>query len=227
MADSNSMRSIGGLCRSCGIEIIAYHAYKTDFSDLDSEEKRRRRVDHCRRQIDTMLDLGGVVWGSHAREANPTLVRCYKELARHVENTTALISVENFPRPGLSVADRMMFLNEIDHPQVGLILDIGHVRHPDGKNPMTVLGGPTEVVEACADRLFHVHLHGFKNNRDHFAPFVEGDGIQWVELFRILCAKGYSGYMNFEPLGNPTVHDALLAVAGVPEQIVKLNAQLT
>ena len=225
MADSGSMRLIGEVCRSCGIQIVAYHAHKTDFEGLDTETDRKKRVDHCRRQIDTMLELGGNVWGSHATAADPTLVRCYQEIARHVEGTSALIAVENFSPEGLWVEDRITFLDELDHPQVGMILDIGHVRDRDGANPMCVPGGPTRVIEMCRGRLFHTHLHGFKDGRDHFPPFVEGDSIQWVELFRLLHATEYSGPVNFEPSGEPTHHNSLQITAGVPERIVEMEAQ--
>ncbi len=225
MTDSRSMRFVGELCRSCGIEVIAYHAHRTGFSDLDTEAKRRERVDYCRRQIDTMLELGGVVWGSHARVADPTLVKCYSELARHVEGTGAAIAVENFAGEGMWVEDRMAFLDEIDHPQVGMILDIGHVRNNDGTNPMGIPGGPTRVLGICNSRLCHLHLHGFKDGRDHFPPFVEGDSIQWVELFRTLRVTEYSGYMNFEPSGEPLHHNALEATGCVPERIVEIEAQ--
>ena len=226
MADPRSMSFIGDLCRSCGIEVVAYHAHNTHFSDLDTEEKRVERVDRCRRQIDTMLELGGGVWASHATAADPTLVRCYEELARHVESTEALVAVENFTSPGTWVEDRIAFLNEINHPQVGMILDIGHVRDRNGVNPMTVPGGPTRVLEVCADRLIHLHLHGFKDGKDHFPPFVEGDGIQWIELFRTLHSTGYSGLMNFEPVGEPRHQGVLQAVADAPERLVEMDTQM-
>lgn len=226
MTRAGSMRYIGETCRSCGIEVGAYHAHLTSFSDLDTEEKRVARVDVCRRQIDTMLELGGVLWGSHARVADATLVKCYEELARHVEGTEAVIAVENFTGEGMWVEDRMAFLDEIDHPQVGMILDIGHVRTPDGVNPMTLPGGPTRVLELCGRRLRHVHLHGFKEGVDHFPPIVEGDGIQWVELFRMLHAVGYPGFMNFEPSGEPRHQGALQAVSAAPERIVEMAAEM-
>jgi sugar phosphate isomerase/epimerase len=77
----------------------------------------------------------------------------------------------------------------------------------------------------CRGRLFHTHLHGFKDGRDHFPPFVEGDSIQWVELFRLLHATEYSGPVNFEPSGEPTHHNSLQITAGVPERIVEMEAQ--
>ncbi len=226
MTSRRSMRFIRDACRSCGVEVAAYHAHKTNFSDLDTESERSARVDLCRRQIDTMLDLGGALWGSHARATDRTLVRSYEDLARHVEGTGAVVTVENFTAEGLSVEDRMAFLDTVDLRQVGLILDIGHVRDPDGVNPMTIPGGPTRVLELCGRRLRHVHLHGFKDGVDHHPPFVEGDGIQWVELFRMLRTVGYSGVMNFEPVGEPQYHNSVEATGLVPERIVEMEAQV-
>ena len=220
MADSRSMGFVAEACRSCGIEVVAYHAHKTNFADLDTEAKRTARVDLCKRQIDTMLELGGVLWASHAGAADATLVKCYEELARHVEGTDATVAVENFSSAGRWVEDRVAFLEEMDHPHVGMVLDIGHVRSPDGANPMTIPGGPSQVLEMCGGRLRHLHLHGFKDGCDHFPPCVEGDGIQWVELFQMLRSIGYSGYMNFEPAGEPVHGGTLEAVAQVPTCIV-------
>ena len=227
MADARSMRLIGETCRSCGIELRAYHAHMTHFLDVDTEADRIARVDLCRRQIDTMLDLGGVLWGPHAGAADATVLRSYEELARHVEGTPAVIAVENFTGERMSVEDRIAFLDEMDHPQVGMILDIGHVRNSNGENPMTLPGGPTRVLELCGRRLFHVHLHGFKDGSDHHPPLVEGDLIRWVELFRMLRAVGYAGDINFEPSGEPIHSGTLAAVAAAPERIVEMEAQVS
>lgn len=221
MADADSMRKIGEISHSCGIDIVAYHAWMTNFSDLDTEAKRVERVDLCRRQIDTMLELGGTVWGSHAQEMDTDLIKSYRELAQHIQGTKAFITVENFGGE-LCVDARMAFLDEIDHPQVGLILDIGHERNSDGENSMCIPGEPTRIVEFCRKHLCHIHMHGFKDGADHHPPLVEGDGIQWVELFRALRAVGYSGYMNFEPSRRD---NALEATANAPARIVELEAQ--
>jgi len=222
LTDPGSMRLIGEGCRACGIEIVAYHAHKTNFSGLDTEAERCARVDHCRRQIDTMLELGGALWGPHAGAADAATVKCFADLARHVEHTPVRIGIENFGGPGTEVEDRAALIDELGHPQVGMILDIGHVRDERGANPMTIPGGPTRALETCGDRLIHVHLHGFKDGVDHFPPFVEGDGIRWVELFRMLRAIGYPGYINFEPSGEPRCQGALEATASVPERIVEM-----
>lgn len=225
MTDARSMGFIGEACRACDIQVVAYHGHHTNFSSLDTEAERKARVDLCRRKIDTMLELGGKIWGSHARDTDETLIRCYEDLARHIEGTEAVITVENFKREGFWVEDRVPFLDKIGHPQVGMILDIGHVMNSDGTNPMTLPGGPTRVLKMCARHLRHIHLHGFKDGVDHFPPLADGDNIQWIELFRMLRAIGYSGYMNFEPKGEPIHQNTIKATALAPERIVEMEAR--
>ena len=223
VSDWRSMQHVGETCRQCGVEIAAYHSYKTTFSDVSSESERRERVDRCRRQIDTMLRLGGTLWGSHARETDAVVVKSYEELARHIEGTDAVITVENFGRDGTMVADRVAFLDRLDHPQVGMILDIGHERTADGVNPMTVPGGPTALLEKCGHRLRHLHLHGFKDGADHHPPFVEGDEIQWRELFEMIGKVDYPGVLNFEPRGLLENHpDTLGYIERAPEHLAAL-----
>lgn len=224
MADAGSMKRIGNACKSCGIEVVAYHAHQTNFEDIQTESQRTERVDLCRRQIDTMLELGGTAWGPHGFAIDSKVVKSYRELAKHVDRTDAIVMIENFAIENSSVEKRMEFLNEVDHPQVKMILDIGHETNSDGQNPMTIPGGPNRILELCGSRLGHLHLHGFKDGHDHFPPFVPGDGIQWVELFRKLYEINYPGLFNFEPLGDSVHPGSLAAVGRAPERIVEMNA---
>jgi len=222
MTDSTSMKRIGQACQSCGVAVAAYHCHLTSFADVDTETQRLERVDHCRRQIDTMLELGAVAWGSHADPTDPKVVKSYQQLAQHVEGTDVIIMVENFISP-TSLEERMAFLDEMDHPQVKMILDIGHVRNDNGDNPMTLPGGPTRILDICGRRLGHLHLHGLKAGVDHFPPFVAGDTIRWLEIFRKLRQIDYAGLFNFEPAGEPTHQGTLTAVGSAPERIVEMN----
>ena len=225
MTDGRSMGWIHEVCRAQGIRIAAYHCWKTHFNDVDTEAARVQRVDRCRAQIDTMLEVGGRLWGSHAAEPVPVMAQSFEELARHTEGTDAVIAVENFKTntPGACrVEERVQFLDEIDLPFVGMILDVGHVLDRDGVNPMTVPGGPTRVLELCGHRLRHVHLHGYKENRDHFPPLTEGDQIQWGELFEGLHRIGYAGIFNFKPGGIPGHQDSIERTGRAPAAIANL-----
>jgi len=224
LAHSGSMALLGQACRATGIALGAYHAHITNFTDLGSEAARQERVDFCRRQIDTMLELGGQVWGCHAQDADATMVACYRDLLRHVEGTNAIVAVENFTAPGVGVEDRIAFLDSVDHPQLGMILDIGHVRDSVGRNPMTEPGGPTRILDLCGHRLRHIHLHGFIDGRDHHPPMADGDGIQWLELFKALHRVGYPGHLNFEPQGDPVHARTLELTAQMPQRLAALAA---
>ena len=224
MTDLSSMRLIKELLDTFGIQVVAYHAHDTTFQDVDSEAKRSKRVDLCRRQIDTMLDLGGSVWGCHAGNTGGTELKSYEELARYVEKTGAVVCVENFTGEGTAVERRVDFLDALDNEYAGMILDIGHVRNDDGNNPMTIPGGPSRVLSLCGHHLRHVQLHGFKDGRDHHPPLTAGDTIQWVELFAKLAEIDYAGAINFEPSSDPAHVDTLRHVADFPKKIGEMAA---
>ena len=86
---------------------------------------------------------------------------------------------------------------------------------------MTRPGAPAEIIGLCGHRLKHVHLHGYVN-KDHNPPLCEGDGIQWVELFRELKACNYPGVINFEPAGEPVHSGSIGATGRFPERIVEM-----
>jgi len=102
--------------------------------------------------------------GSHAREMDAMLMKSYEDLLRHIEGVEAAITVENFIKTAW-VKDRVAFLDKISHPQVGMILDIGHVRNEERENVMTIQGGPTRVIEICRKHLRHLHLNESSNWR--------------------------------------------------------------
>jgi len=70
LSDIRAMRFIDETCRRVGVEVVAYHAYMTTFEGIETEAQRLERVDVCRRQIDTMLELGGTA--IHARMLDAT-----------------------------------------------------------------------------------------------------------------------------------------------------------
>lgn len=209
-----------------GVQVIAYHAHLTNFIDVDNESKRTERVDVGRRQIDTMLELGGSFWSSHAGKTNTVVMKSYEELSRHVEGTRGIIGVEDFKREDMKVEQRLAFLRELDHDHVGLVLDIGHVVDDDGRNPMTTPGSPTRILAVCRKHLRHLHLHGFKDGRDDYLPLVEGDTIQWVELFVMLKGISYAGAINFEPAGEAIPSTALLHTSAFPKRIFEVASRL-
>ena len=217
---ADSMDHVVRDCRETGVEIIAYHASETHFADIEHPEKRRETLERCKRQIDTLLGAGAKIWGSHIRGIDARGEDCLRELLQYVEGTDAVIVLENFPRDPVHVEDRVETLKRLDHPQLGMLLDIGHVRNAKGENPMTLPGGPSGILDLCGWKLRHLHLHGFVD-RDHYPPFYEGDRIQWAELFQKLHDIGYPGFFNFEPRGRVSFDNTLELTGHAPAVIAK------
>ena len=63
-----------------------------------------------------------------------------------------------------------------------------------------------------------------RDGRGYHPPMVEGNGIEWVELFRALRSAQYGGDMNFEPQGDPIHADTLEYTARAPERVVAMAA---
>jgi sugar phosphate isomerase/epimerase len=218
------MDSIEHVLRDCaetGVEICAYHASLTNLSEIDTPEDRAKSLDRCKRQIDTLRGAGAKIWGSHIREVTPEAEECLAELLAYVEGTDVVIVLENFARQRTSVADRVALMDKMAHPQLGLVLDIGHVRNGQGENPMTLPGGPSEVLDVCAAHLRFLHLHGFVET-DHYPPLVDGDRIQWAELFQKLHDIGYGGFFNFEPRGAAFHENTLEMTERAPAVIAEM-----
>jgi sugar phosphate isomerase/epimerase len=218
----DSMSNIRRYCKNTGVEIGAYHAHFINFSGLDTEEKIIKRIDECKRQIDTMLETGSQFWGCHAQAPDSAMTRCIEELVKYVENTPAVIGIENFVREDVWVEKRVEYIKNFNHPKLRMILDIGHVRDVYGNNPMTLDGGPEKIISLCGSVLSHIHLHGFVNGVDHFPPFAEGDGIKWKELFVSLKKENYKGFFNFEPKGEKYHRNTVAITKDAPGKIAKL-----
>ena len=218
--DPKSMKIIKDTCNDLGLAVGTYHSGQTNF-EVDSEAERRKRVDNCKRQIGTLLWMGGNIWGCHGRVKTPATWKSLEELLRHFEGEDVHLLVENFG-PGQTIEDNIEFIDSIGHPQLGMIIDIGHVRNSEGQNPMTLSGVPTEKFHKVGSRLRHVHLHDFYDGIDHRAPF---DGnMPWLEIFQALYDIDYKGFIHFEVAPPPRSVDALPKIKEVPKKIMELHA---
>ena len=223
LSDIRSMRLVDATCRKCGVEVAAYHAYMTSFEGVDTESQRQERVDVCRRQIDTLLELGGTFWCCHAGAGEEIVEKSYVELAQHTEGTAAVIAVENFNSAGVQVEDRVEFLDRLDLPNVGMILDVAHEIDADGVNPMTAAGEASAIINRCGRHLRHIHLQGYRDGGGHHPPLVEGDEIQWHEIFTTLAAIDYPGEFTFEPRGMLANLETLSYIGQAPERLAALQ----
>ena len=95
-----------------------------------------------------------------------------------------------------NVAQGLAFLNELDHPSVGLLVDTFHVNIEESS-----WTEPFRQAMA-AGKLFHVHLGD--NNR-----LPPGKGlIDFPAILRTLKEIGYAGWLSAELLGKPDLDTA-------------------
>lgn len=207
--DPSTMKEIVAACREFGLSVTSFHSRSINYHELglDAEVVRSKRM------IDHLLAIGGKVWGTHVQIAHPETRLGYEALAKHYEGQDLKLVVENGGRQPIQAC--IDWIDAIGHPQIGMILDVGHERNVSGQNPMTLPGEPTQILCGIGHRLHHIHLHDFAEGRDHHPPF-EGE-IQWVETFKGLKEIGYQGAFMFEPRPSLEFADTIRKVGTVPE----------
>jgi sugar phosphate isomerase/epimerase len=136
---------------------------------------------------------GKLAWaGEGAREK---LIRILREAAAYAQAHSVRIALEALNRYEGDIinnhAEGLAFLEEVDHPSVGLLLDTYHVNIEEAS--WTV---PFERTMQ-AGKLFHVHLGD--NNR-----LPPGHGlIDFPAIIATLRRVGYRGYLTAELLAKP------------------------
>jgi len=88
-----------------------------------------------------------------------------------------------------TIAGAMRMINELDHDNLGVVLDTGHA-HVVGESAV-------EAIAVAQDRLFHIHIddnHGLRDQ--HLVP---GRGsFDFTAFFKALEKSGYQGYLGVE-----------------------------
>jgi sugar phosphate isomerase/epimerase len=170
--------------------------------DLGSVERsvHRESVDDLKRCIDWIEAVGGTHLVVHPGglsdpdDLSPrrdALFRGLSELAEYAAAGQTFICVENMPPgvwPGSRMADLDELLAEIDHPRLGLILDIGHAR---------LSGCPDKETIAAGSRLITTHVHDNDGRRDLHLPPGEGV-VDWPAWRQALDGVDYHGPILLE-----------------------------
>lgn len=174
--------------------------------DSPDELSRSKALSHLHGVAQRCKELGGsavyLVPGADGSKA--ALSRYAESLATAADKAEALgitIGVEHFPGTALpSAAATLDFIEAIDHPNLGLLFDIGHVLISDED--------PAGVIRRAGERLAYVHLDDNDGKGDlHWALL---DGILSVgtlrEMFFALKEVDYTGAISLElspQLDNP------------------------
>lgn len=166
-----------------------------------------RRAEDCRRRIDFLLaavdvaaGLGADVvslWsGSPDEDASESelfdrLVASLEPVLRHAEQRDVRLAFE--PEPGMFIDTMARFerlLQRIDHPSLGLSLDVGHV----------VCLGDGEVgghIRRWRDRLWNIHIEDMRRGEHEHRMFGDGE-VDFNAVFGALCEIAYAGPVHVE-----------------------------
>jgi len=191
--------------------------------DSPEEEAVAQAMAHTEKALEFGASLGARVAYvvPEADGSEEALARYARSLARAADwaaERGLKLCIEPFPGRSLSTAAATLgFIRRIGHPNLYLLLDVGHAQ-VSGEEP-------AEVVESAGDRLGYVHLDDNDGRNDQHLSLT--DGVLTEETLRrtfaALAAAGYDGAVSLEL--NPQLPDPL---AGLQEsrQIVEKVADL-
>lgn len=179
--------------------VAASYAVPEDASlEASDADARRRGVAHVECVVKQCAALGGkVVYLVPGKDDSPATLACYAESLAQVAEDAAShgvsLCIEHFPGTALPTASATLeYIDAIDHPNLGLLFDIGHVQM-SGEDP-------ADVIRAAGSRLDYVHLDDNDGHGDlHWALL---DGVLTAETLRdtfsALQEIGYTGAVSLE-----------------------------
>ncbi len=211
--------------RSLKVSSVAASFGMPENAALDSSDAGARNVAlaHVDQVVAHCALLGGsavyLVPGIDGGKA--ALARYADSLATAAEKAAVKgvrLGVEHFPGTALPSAARTLdFINAIDHPNLGLLFDIGHVQI-SGEDPAA-------VIRRAGERLVYVHLDDNDGEGDlHWALL---DGILTIETlretFRALEEIGYAGAISLEL--SPQLNDPFQALQQSRQIVLDCGAE--
>ena len=159
---------------------------------------RSRGVAHVESVVKQCAALGGnAVYLVPGKDDSPAALSRYanslEQAAEDAARHGVRLCIEHFPGTALPTASATLeFIDAIDHPNLGLLFDIGHVQMTDED--------PAAVINSAGSRLYYVHLDDNDGQGDlHWALL---DGVLTTETlrdtFRALQDIGYDGAVSLE-----------------------------
>lgn len=201
IVDPEEVQKAGMMLREIGFRGISLHAPITvgDLSDPD-EMQREETVFNGQHALDAATLLGAKLVTFHpasiegeisqANERWASLEETLQDLGGYADDRDLKIAIENFPFPffGCDPLELYNRIDNLDMPNVGMTLDIGHA----------FCGGHLpHVLTQFGDKIFAVHASDNRGRVDeHLTP---GQGyVPWENIFNGLRQMGYNGPIVIE-----------------------------
>jgi hydroxypyruvate isomerase len=189
---------------------------------LDSADTQA--VTQALAHIQKALDYGAVLGATAAYvvpgldDSPDTLARYARSLVQAADWAETLglkLCVEHFPGRALpTAAVTLKFLQEVGHPNLYLLFDIGHIQMSKED--------PVAVLQAAGERLGYVHLDDNDGFNDQHLSLLDGVLTETVlaQTFLALAEINYTGAVSLEL--NPALPDPLVALRQSREVVLRV-----
>lgn len=162
--------------------------------------QRERRLDFLRRAVDIAAELRSDAvsfWSGTPRDEAPDgllldrLAEGCLRLCEYADRRQVRLAFE--PEPGMLIDTMARFAalrKRVDHPRLGLTIDIGHL-HCLGEVPIA------EVLREWRERLWNIHIEDMRRGVHDHLMFGEGE-IDFAPVLLALEDLGYEGGLHVE-----------------------------
>ena len=167
-----------------------------------TDADREWRIDYTKQAIDlaeatdspaVCVASGTALPGNPPQKAYENLVSSLREITAYAAAKDIKVGIEFEPELLIeSVEDALTLIDDVDHPSLGINLDLGHV---------AVLGNdPTDAIRRSAGHITGVHLEdipgGVGGTHYHTIP---GEGhLDFRAIFDTFDDIGYDGFVTLE-----------------------------
>ncbi|MCY4109175.1 MAG: sugar phosphate isomerase/epimerase [Chloroflexi bacterium] len=186
-------------------------------------EAGRIGVEHVRSGIREAAELGTEAVYVAPPPDNGASLRDFEEsvvlLASEADSAGLRFCIEHVPSFKLSsAAATVEFATRTDHPNVYLLIDIGHC--------LIVGESPAEAIRAAGDRLGYVHVDDNDGKDDLHLALTDGlfDADDVCEILRALQESPYDGPVSVEVKND--LEDPLAAVEKTMDVLVSAQREL-
>lgn len=206
---AKSARRLKDKCDELGLTVPSLRGGRVPWDTIPSPDpaERTRAIRHTESAIEALSILGGAVLLVVPGDRRPD-VRYEQHWERVVEYGSAAadlgraarirIGLENVEaRFPTSVRDWRDLVDDIDHPNLGMYLDVGNVT-------WLGLGYPEHWIRSLGRRIVQVHFKDARYNLagDRLTAEIDQllDGrVNWPAVMLALAEIGYDGWVGVEP----------------------------
>lgn len=168
----------------------------------ENEVVRKDSVQYIKTAVDNAIKIGSksislcpgmVAFDQDLTIGKNQLFKSFKDIEKYCENKDIILLIEPAHRFEsniiLTIDDCIEFLNKLNSPKFGILLDTGHANINDEKFD--------EIIPKLKDLLFHIHIDD--NNADFDAHLIPGEGnVDFKSLIKQLGNIEYKGFLSAE-----------------------------